>query len=399
MPYHIADINKAPEGRRKIEWISGRMPVLNSLYERFLKKGTFKGKTVAVSIHLEAKTAYLCLILKRLGADVWATGSNPFSTKDEVTATLAEEDINVFAKYGVSEEEHQIELDALISSQPEVILDDGADICHYIHKRPECGIRLKGISEETTTGVIRLKRLEQESKLLFPTYTVNEAKSKHLFDNRYGTGQSTWTSITHLTNMTIAGRNVVVIGYGWVGRGVATIARGMGAQVIITEIDPWKSLEAHMDGYRVMTLKDACKIGDIIITATGLEHVVREEHFKLMKDGVLIGNSGHSDLEADVPRLNAVAIKKIEARENIFEYTLNSGKHIYMLADGRIVNIAGGLGHPAEILDMSFALQLASLENILTQPKANPGVYPVPNSIDESVVREKLLVEGIQIDS
>lgn len=397
--FHIADISLAPEGERKIKWVSSRMPVLNNLCDRFLNDGVFKGRTVAVSIHLEAKTAYLCLILKKLGANVWATGSNPFSTKDDVCAHLAEQGVHVFARHGATASEHDQELTSVLSSKPEAALDDGADICMALHTHPEAGIRFKGFSEETTTGVLRLKKLEGEGKLRFPAFTVNEAKSKHLFDNRYGTGQSTWTAVTHLTNMTIAGKNIVILGYGWVGRGVAEIARGMGAHIIITEIDPWKALEAHMDGYTVMPLHDACRIGDFYITATGQEHVLRKEHFLLMKSGALIGNSGHSDLEMDVPGLRSMATTMKESRENVFEYTMPNGKTIGLLADGRIVNIAGGFGHPAEILDMSFALQLASLHYILRTDKKSPGVYPLPVEIDELVVREKLTAEGLNIDN
>jgi adenosylhomocysteinase len=301
--YDITDISLEDEGRRKIEWVSHKMPVLNKLCDRFQGDGVFRGKTVAVSIHLEAKTAYLCLILKKLGAEVWATGSNPFSTKDDVCATLAKDGVNVFAHHGVSAEDHRKELGSLLKSYPQAVLDDGADICMAMHDFPEYGERLNGFSEETTTGVLRLRQLESTGKLLFPAVTVNNAKSKHLFDNRYGTGQSTWTAVTHLTNLTIGGKKVVILGYGWVGRGVATVAQGMGAHIIITELDPWKALEAHMDGYEVMPLADAVRCGDIFITATGLEGVLRTEHLVAMKSGALIGNAGHSDLEIDVPAL------------------------------------------------------------------------------------------------
>ncbi len=396
--YDITDISLAAEGRRKIEWVSRRMPVLNKLCDRFQGDGVFQGKTVAVSIHLEAKTAYLCLVLKKLGANVWATGSNPFSTKDDVCATLAEEGVNVFAHHGVSAEDHMKELHSLLLPRPQAVLDDGADICTAMHTKPEFGSRLNGFSEETTTGVLRLHALEQSGKLLFPALTVNNAKSKHLFDNRYGTGQSTWTAVTHLTNMTVGGKKVVILGYGWVGRGVATIAQGMGAHVIITELDPWKALEAHMDGYSVMPINEAVRCGDFFITATGLERVLRVEHLKEMKSGALIGNAGHSDLETDVPALRSFARSVKEVRDNIFEYELPNGRSVALLADGRIVNIAGGFGHPAEILDMSFSLQLASLHYLLRTPKRKPGIYDLPDEIDELVVREKLVVEGIEID-
>jgi adenosylhomocysteinase len=396
--YDITDISLAEEGRRKIEWVSHRMPVLNKLCERFQGDGVFQGKTIAVSIHLEAKTAYLCLVLKKLGADVWATGSNPFSTKDDVCAALAEDGVKVFAHHGASADDHMKELRSLLKSYPQAVLDDGADICTALHTAPDFGERLNGFSEETTTGVLRLRALDNAGKLLFPAVTVNNAKSKHLFDNRYGTGESTWTAVTHLTNLTIGGKKVVILGYGWVGRGVATIAKGMGAHVVITELDPWKALEAHMDGYNVMPIADAVRCGDIFITATGLEKVLRTEHMSAMKNGALIGNAGHSDLEADIPALRSLARSVKEVRENVYEYQLPNGRSIVLLADGRIVNIAGGFGHPAEILDMSFSLQLASLHYLLRTPKRKPGVYDLPEEIDELVVRQKLVAEGIDID-
>jgi len=394
----IADPNLAPEGLRKIEWVSTRMPVLNRLFDRFNVKGTFRGATVAVSVHLEAKTAYLCLILKKLGADVWATGSNPFSTKDDVAAGLAAQGVKVFARHGVSEQTHREELCALLASRPQVVLDDGADICLALHDHPDLGTRVKGISEETTTGRLRLKDLDAKGKLLYAAVTVNDAKSKHLFDNRYGTGQSTWTAITHLTNMTVAGKTVVVLGYGWVGRGVAHIAQGLGAHVVVTEVDPWKALEADMDGYAVMPIAAAATCGEIFITATGLEGILKLEHMKAMPDGALIGNAGHSDREIEVEELRRVATRAREVRENVFEYTLQNGRKICLLADGRIVNIAGGLGHPVEIMDMSFSLQLASLHWLLESPAMKPGVHNVPEQIDELVAREKLAADGISID-
>ena len=394
----VADLRLAPEGRRKIAWVSGRMPVLNRLRDRFQKDGVFRGTTVAVSVHLEAKTAYLCLVLRDLGADVWATGSNPFSTKDDVAAALADEGIHVFARYGVSGEDHRAEVMSLLSVRPEAVLDDGADICLALHQHPDLGTRVRGISEETTTGVARLNELARRKQLLFPAVTVNDAKSKHLFDNRYGTGQSTWTAITHLTNMTVAGKTVVVVGYGWVGRGLATVARGMGAHIVVTEIDPWKALEAQMDGYQVMTLEEASTRGHIFVTATGVEGVLRTEHVALMRSGALVANAGHSDREIDVSGLQQLASATREVRENVFEYTLNNGRKVCLLADGRIVNIAGGFGHPVEIMDMSFSLQLASLHYLLYSPGLSPGVYAVPTEIDELVAREKLSAEGIAID-
>ncbi len=395
----VANPDLAPEGRRKIEWVAPRMPVLNRLCDRFRADDVFQGRTLAVSVHLEAKTAYLCLVMKKLGADVWATGSNPFSTKDDVTAALVEEGIHVFARHGVSEQEHRTELAFITNARPEAVLDDGADLCMALHAQPERGNRLRGLSEETTTGVRRLQHLAAEGKLLFPAITVNNAKSKHLFDNRYGTGQSTWTAITHLTNMNVAGRTVVILGYGWVGMGVASQARGMGAHVVVTEVDPWKALEAHMDGFTVMPLESAARIGHIFVTATGLEGILRTEHIALMPEGALIANAGHSDLETDVPGLRTIARSVREARENVYGYLLPNGRNVFLLADGRIVNIAGGFGHPVEIMDMSFSLQLASLHYLLRTPQRDPGIYALPTEIDELVAREKLAAEGVAIDA
>lgn len=397
--YRVADLKLAPDGHRKIEWVGRHMPVLNRLAKRLHPDEVFKGKTVAMSIHLEAKTAYLCLVLKDLGVDVWATGSNPFSTKDDVSAALVERGIYVFARHGVNELEHREEILAILSARPEVILDDGADISLVLHDHSEFGARLKGISEETTTGVVRLKKLLAEKRLVYPAITVNDAKSKHLFDNRYGTGQSTWTAVTHLTNLTVAGKTVVIVGYGWVGRGVANIAKGLGALVIITELDPWKALEAHMDGFQVMPIEDACRVGHIFVTATGAEGALRTEHFQEMVNGAIIGNAGHSTQEIDVRGLISMTRSVREAREGVFEYNLKNGHTLYLLVNGNIVNIAGGFGHPAEIMDMSFSLQLMCLHYLLRSEKLQPGVYPVPREIDELVVREKLIAEGIKIDA
>ncbi len=397
--YSIKDISLAQEGARKIAWVAERMPVLNRLTVKFQEDGIFQGKKVAVAIHLEAKTAYLCLILQQLGAQVWVTGSNPYSTKDDVAAALAEKGIHVYAQHGVVETIHKNELYSLLSCLPDVVLDDGADICMALHEKPEYGVNLRGISEETTTGVMRLQNLMETNRLLFPAITVNEAKSKHMFDNRYGTGQSTWTAITNLTNMTVGGQKIVILGYGWVGKGVATIARGMGGHVVITELDPWKSLEAVMDGYDVMPISEACKIGDIFITTTGRDAVLRREHIIEMKHGAIIGNAGHADTEIDVDKLNSDVLSIMEVRDNVFEYKLLNGRAVYLLANGRIVNIAGGLGHPVEIMDMSFSLQLASLHYLLCMPKLEIGLHKVPMELDEIVVREKLAAEGYSIDS
>lgn len=395
----IRDIRLAPAGREKIEWVAPRMKVLDKLCTRFQKSGAFKNATVAVSIHLEAKTAYFCLVLKRLGASVWVSGSNPFSTKDEIAAALAEAGLHVFAYHGTDERTHRAELHAVLESRPHVVLDDGGDLCDLLHAVPTASPRLKGICEETTTGVARARGLAAANKLRYPVIAVNDARSKYLFDNRYGTGQSTWTAITHLTNMNIAGRTVVVVGYGWVGRGVALRARGLGANVIVTEVDPWKALEAQMDGYAVKPIEAACKDGHFFITATGAAGVIGKEHFRRMGNGAVLANAGHIDGEINMRDLQRVAKSKRQVRAEVFEYVLARGTKLYVLADGRIVNIAGGLGHPVEIMDMSFSLQLACLHHLLASAQMKPAVYEVSAEVDEMIVREKLAAEGIEIDT
>ncbi|RKY58263.1 MAG: adenosylhomocysteinase, partial [Candidatus Neomarinimicrobiota bacterium] len=360
--------------------------------------GVFSGKRIGICIHLEAKTAYLALTMQRLGAEVWITSSNPLSTKDDVCAALAAKGIHVFAKHGASPEEYRDFIRAIVDVKPHSVVDDGGDICEFFHKNPEYGINLKGICEETTSGVTRLKELEKQGRLRYPAIGINDARSKYLFDNRYGTGQSTWTAITHLTNMSIAGKVVVIVGYGWVGRGVAVRAQGMGAEVIVTEIDPWKALEARMDGYKVMPIADAAPLGDFFITATGERMVIGTEHIRKMKSGAFLANAGHFDFEIDVPGLKKMARSSEHVRGEIDEYLLENNHRIYLLAQGGIINIAGGLGHPVEILDLSFALQLASMHYVLSAKNLKPQFYQVPENIDEMIVREWLKVDGINID-
>ncbi|MEJ2635353.1 MAG: adenosylhomocysteinase [Calditrichia bacterium] len=363
--YQVRDINLAEEGQQKIEWVSGWMPVLNSLYKKFSSENNFKNKKVALCIHLEAKTAYLALTIQKLGAEVWITGSNPLSTKDEIAAALAKQGVHVFAKHAAAPEEYHSFIKSIVENNMDVIVDDGGDVCEFLQENPRYGVNLKGICEETTTGVNRLKELASTGKLLYPAIAVNDAKSKHLFDNRYGTGQSTWTAITHLTNLNVAGKTVVVAGYGWVGRGVAARAHGMGAEVIVTEIDPWKALEARMDGFRVMPMMKAAGEGDFFITTTGLSGVITTAHIQKMRSGAMLSNAGHFDFEIG----------------------------------GGIINIAGGLGHPVDIMDMSFSVQLGCINYFLSSEKQAPAVYRVPPEIDELVTREKLKVERIEIDS
>ena len=396
--YSVRDIKLARVGQKKIDWVAKSMKVLYSLYQTFLPDGVFKEKKISICIHLEAKTAYLATILKKLGAEVWITGSNVLSTKDDICAALAKNGIHVFAKYGASPEEYESYIEAISCIKPHAIVDDGGDVCEFIHNNREYGKNLKGICEETTTGVLRLKEKYKKKQLAYPALAINDAKSKYLFDNRHGTGQSTWTAIMHLTNLTIVGKTVVSIGYGWVGRGVALRAAGLGAEVIVVEIDPWKALEARMDGFRVMNLKDACHLGDFFVTNTGISNIIREEHFPLIKDGAFLANAGHFDYEIDVPGLQKMARSAKEVREEIDEYILEDNRRIYLLAKGGIINIAGGLGHPVEIMDMSFSLQLASMHYILSQKDLEVKVYSVPEEIDELVVRSKLKEDGIEID-
>jgi len=397
--YIVKDIKLAPDGQKKIDWVARSLSVLNSLYERFRPNSIFAGKRVALCIHLEAKTAYLALIIQKLGAEVWVTSSNTLSTKDDVCAALAKNGVHVFATHAANPVTYHSYIQAICAPGLHAVVDDGGDVCEYLHEYPELGKNLKGICEETTTGVNRLYERFHTNKLRYPALAINDAKSKFLFDNRYGTGQSTWTAIMHLTNKTVAGKTVVAVGYGWVGKGVAMRAHGLGAEVIVTELDPWKALEARMDGFRVMTMQEAAPLGDYFVTNTGLAGVIRREHFLLMKDGALLANAGHFDFEIDVPALGKIAKSVQEVRDEIEEYVLKNGKRIYLLAQGGIINIAGGLGHPIEILDMSFSLQLASLHYILSAHRLENRVYPVPDEIDEMVVREKLRVDGISIDT
>lgn len=398
MDYSIQNIQLAQEGQQHIDWVSKWMKVVNRLAEKYDSKGTFRDKRIALCIHLEAKTAYLAQKIQSLGAEVWITSSNPLSTKDDVCATLAKSGIHVFAKHGADQNEYWSFVKTICSTRPHAVVDDGGDICDYLHKYPDYAKNIRGICEETTTGVNRAKRMAAAGLLKLPSIGINDALSKYLFDNQYGTGQSAWTAIAHLTNMSISGKTIVITGYGWCGRGIAKIAHGIGAEVIITEIDPWKALEARMDGCRVMPMINAAPLGDLFITTTGEEKVIRSEHFLKMKDGAFLANAGHFDYEIDVPGLEEIAGNPRRVRNEIDEYILPNKHALYLLAQGGIINIAGGLGHPVEILDLSFGLQLASLHYVLSH-ELKPGFYPVPKEIDESVVRERLKADGIVIDS
>ncbi|MFA4647569.1 adenosylhomocysteinase [Pyrococcus kukulkanii] len=398
--YCVKDIKLAPEGWKKIDWVSRFMPVLQLIRRDFEKRKPFKGVRIAATLHLEMKTAFLLLTLKAGGAEVSATASNPLSTQDDVVAALAEAGVKVYAIRGESREEYYENMHRALDIRPNIIIDDGADMISLVHReRQELIEEIWGASEETTTGVIRLRAMERDGVLRFPVIAVNDSYTKYLFDNRYGTGQSTWDGIIRTTNLLVAGKNVVVVGYGWCGRGIAMRARGLGATVIVVEVDPIRALEARMDGFLVMDMKDAAKVGDIFITATGNIKCIRKEHFELMKDGVILANAGHFDVEIWKPDLEELAVEINNPRPNITEYKLKDGRRLYLLAEGRLVNLVAADGHPAEIMDMSFALQAKAAEYIKeNHERLEPRVYVLPREIDEMVARIKLESMGIKIE-
>ena len=397
----IRDITLAPEGEQKIAWVARNMPLLTSIAEDFKKSKPFAGLKVALSVHLEAKTAYLCRVMAMGGAEMHITGSNPLSTKDEIAAALVAGDLEVHAVYGCTEEEYYDHIDRVLEIGPNIIIDDGGDLVQRMHtKFAHLLPGVIGSCEETTTGIIRLKQMAKAGTLLFPAVMVNDADCKHLFDNRYGTGQSVWDGIMRTTNLIVAGKTVVVGGYGWCSRGIAMRAAGLGASVIVTETDPIRALEAVMDGYRVMPMAEAAKLGDIFCTATGNCDIITTEHFKEMKDGAILANAGHFNVEVAMEELEAYAVEKYEARKNIEGYRLPSGKTVFVLAEGRLVNIAAGDGHPAEIMDMSFAIQALSAKYLAdNRGKLEPGVIPVPRETDLAVAERKLRTMDIAIDT
>jgi len=396
----IRDINLAALGRQKIEWVKNNMPILNSLEAQFSKDKPFQGVKVSLSVHLEAKTAYLCEVLAAGGADMAVTGSNILSTQDEIAAALAVTGMKVYAYHGATEEEYNRHIEMTLSHKANIIIDDGGDLVGLIHStRPDLGEETWGGCEETTTGVIRLKAMEREGILKFPMVAVNDAQCKHLFDNRYGTGQSVWDSIMRNTNLIIASKTVVVAGYGWCSKGIAMRAAALGAKVIVTEIDPVKAIEAKMDGYDVMTMKEAAPHGDIFVAATGCDHVITVEHMLTMKDRAILTNAGHFNVEVDMAGLEKAAVEKKETRKNVMGYKLTSGKWVNVIGDGRLVNIAAADGHPAEIMDMSFAVQCLSALYILNnRGKLENKVIDVSDEIDDLVARRKLEAWGIEID-
>lgn len=397
----IKDIKLAPQGHDKINWVKEFMPVLNVLNEDLSKTKPLMGKNVVVTMHLEAKTAYLALVLKNAGANVTVTGSNPLSTQDDVAAALVEQGITVFAWYNTTDEEYEKCLHKALDTKPDIIVDDGGDLVSLLHgERSELLPNILGGSEETTTGVIRLRGLAAEGKLKFPMIAVNDAYCKYLFDNRYGTGQSTWDGIMRTTNLAIAGKAVVVAGYGWCGKGVAMRAKGLGANVIITEVDPIKAIEAIFDGFRVMTMEEAAKEGDIFVTLTGCKHVICRQHLAVMKSGAILANAGHFDLEINKEELADMAISRKTVRKNIEEFRMVDGRKIYLLAEGRLVNLAAGDGHPTEIMDLSFAMQALAVLHILEHHKEMENkVFNFPEEVSTRVAELKLAALGLKIDA
>lgn len=397
----IRDIAMAPSGEMKIKWVERNMPVLRGIGEEFTRTRPFAGMKIALSVHLEAKTAYLCRVLEMGGAEMYVTGSNPLSTQDDVAAALAAGGMQVFAEYGCTMEQYNENLCRVLEAAPNIIIDDGGDLVHLMHTKYTSLIpQVIGGCEETTTGIHRLRAMAKAGELRFPMVMVNDADCKHMFDNRYGTGQSVWDGIMRTTNLIVAGKRVVVSGYGWCGKGVSLRAKGMGAKVIVTETDPVRALEAVMDGYEVMPMRDAAKIGDIFVTVTGCSHVITKEHFETMKDGAILSNAGHFDVEVDMAGLEALAVEKYEARHNIQAYVLPNGKTLFTIAEGRLVNLAAADGHPAEIMDMSFAIQALSAEYLVRRKaELKPGVIPVPRELDEAVARRKLAAMGVEIDT
>lgn len=396
----IRDIDLAPQGIQKIDWVEKHMPVLSGIAKQFREEQPFAGLKVVVSVHLEAKTAYLAQVIHEGGGEVYATGSNPLSTQDDVCAGLASRGVTVLATHGCTlEEYHDFQCRAL-SVKPDVIIDDGGDMVHILHEEhPEWAVNLRGGCEETTTGIIRLRNRAKAGQLRFPMFNINDADCKHLFDNRYGTGQSVWDGVMRTTNLVVAGTTVVVAGYGWCGKGVAMRAKGLGAKVVVTEVDPVKAIEAVMDGFTVLPMAEAAKVGDWFVTVTGCDGVIRPEHMLEMKEGAILCNAGHFDVEVDVAGLRALAKENREVRHNIEGFLLPNGKTIYLLAEGRLVNLAAGDGHPAEIMDMSFALQAECARRMAECGRdMKPDLYSVPVDIDKAVATRKLTALGVSID-
>lgn len=396
----VKDMKLVKEGAMKIRWAEDHMPVLMNIKKRFERGKPLKGVTIACCLHVTKETAVLMKTLKAGGAKVALCGSNPLSTQDDVAATLVKEGINVFAWRGVKTEDYYWCIDSVLDFNPDITMDDGGDLVTRIHERREDLLeKIIAGTEETTTGVVRFRAMEKDSALKYPVIAVNDAYTKYLFDNRYGTGQSTIDGILRSTSVLIAGKNFVVVGYGWCARGIAMRARGMGANVIVTEVSPLKALEAVMDGFSVMPMSEASRIGDIFVSATGDKNVVNRKHMASMKTGAIIANSGHFDVEINIPELEDMSKSKKKIRDNVEEYTLRDGRKIYLLAEGRLVNLAAAEGHPSEVMDMSFANQaLAALYILKNRGKFKPEVYKLPDEIDSEIARLKLDSMGIKID-
>lgn len=398
---NIRDLSLAESGARKIEWVSRNCPLLTDLKKEFEQTKPFKGVRIALSVHLEAKTAYLCLVLKAGGAEMFVTGSNPLSTQDDVAAALVEKGLEVFAWYDCTDEEYFSNIKCVLENNCNIIIDDGGDLVHMLHTDMKDRLQyVIGGCEETTTGILRLIAMANEGKLEFPMVLVNNADMKHLFDNRYGTGQSVMDGINRTTNLIVAGKVFVVAGYGWCGKGVAMRAKGMGAKVVVTEIDPVKAIEAVMDGFEVMPMEEAAKTGDFFCTVTGCTKVISKDAFDNMKDGAILCNAGHFDVEVDVAYLRETATEISPMRNNILGYRLPDGRWVYVLAEGRLVNLASGDGHPAEIMDMSFAIQALSAKYLIEHKDSiSEKLIKVPREIDLEVAERKLKFLGKRIDS
>jgi len=392
---------KAPEGHRRIDWVSRHMPVMNKLINQYGGEKPFKGIKMVICIHLEAKTAYMAKAFQKCGAEVVITGSNPLSTQDAIANALVEDGIEVYAWHGATTEEYNSHLQSSIDTGPQLIIDDGGDLITMLHHdRPDLLPDVIGGAEETTTGLIRLRAMAGEGKLAFPVMAVNDAMCKYLFDNRYGTGQSVWDGIMRTTNLLISGKTVVVSGFGWCGRGVAMRATGLGANVIITEIEPVHALEAAIEGFRVLPMKEAAPLGDIFVTTTGCREIISAEHFPLLKEGAILSNAGHFDVEIDKKALINMSEYVGQPRENIDEYRLKNGKRVYLLGEGRLVNLAAGDGHPAEIMDLSFALQFGAMQYLVSEGKKLPKeVIKLPDELDRQIAALKLEAMGISIDT
>jgi adenosylhomocysteinase len=399
--HDVKDLALASEGKRRIEWADRQMPVLAAIRERFETEQPLEGYRIAACLHVTTETANLMRTLKAGGADVVLSASNPLSTQDDVAAALVDEfDISVFAIKGEDNDTYYQHIEAAVDHKPHITMDDGADVIGVLHsaRREQLGDVIAG-TEETTTGVIRLKALERDGKLGFPVIAVNEARTKHLFDNRYGTGQSTIDGIIRATNVLLAGKRFVVAGYGWVGRGVAMRAKGLGAHVIVTEVDPMPALEAAMDGFEVLSMEKAAEIGDIFCTATGNKSVLTTRHMEQMKDGAILCNTGHFNVEIEISALRSLAGESRAAREYVEEFTLADGRRIYLLGEGRLINLAAAEGHPAIVMDMSFANQALSAEYVVQNASSlERKVYVVPKDIDDEIARLKLATMGIEID-